>query len=54
MKRLAICLIVGSVVIAIFVLTRGSIRAGQAPLVWLLIGMGFFIAAFFFRRQKPK
>jgi hypothetical protein len=39
----------------IFLLTRGSIPAGQTSLVWALIGTGFVIATFLlFRCQKPK
>jgi hypothetical protein len=55
MKKLAIFLIVVPLMIGIFLLTRGSILAGQASLLWALIGTGFLIAAFLlFRRQKPK
>jgi hypothetical protein len=55
MKRLAIFLIVVPLMIGIFILTRGSIPAGQTSLVWALIATGFLIAAFLlFRCQKPK
>jgi len=41
--------------IGIFLLTRGSIPAGQISLLWAVIGTEFLIAAFLlFRRQKPK
>jgi hypothetical protein len=55
MKRLAIFFTVVPLMIAIFLLTRGSIPEGQISLVWAVIGTGLFIAAFLlFRRQKPK
>jgi ABC-type enterobactin transport system permease subunit len=55
MKRVTIFLIVVPLMIGIFLLTRGSIPAGQTSLVWALVGTGLLIAAFLLvRREKPK
>ena len=55
MKKLAIYLVVVPLMIGIFLLTRGSIPAGQTPLVWALVGAGLLIVTFLvIRLQKPK
>jgi hypothetical protein len=55
MKRLEISLIVVPLMIGIFLLTRGSMPAGQVSLVWALVGTGLLIATFLaIRLQKSK